>query len=191
MPRVVDGDDGPRWVLGDRTLGPSGRRGKGLVTTDDPGYRPGIPHERLADMDRDGIYCHVVYGVPLGFPVPDLEVRAACMRAYNDWAADFNANVPGPAGRVGPLAIPLTGRRVLAELTRAAELGHRGAILDLLVADEPAFEDEWETFWAVANALRCPSASTSARACTASGRNREAGGCRRRSRWRRCSSTRC
>jgi uncharacterized protein len=155
VPRVVDGDDGPWWVLGDRPLGPSGRRGTGLVTTDDPGYRPGIPHERLADMDRDGIYCHVVYGPPLGLPVPDLEVRAACMRAYNDWAADFNATCPD---RLVVLALlpSHSPAAALAELARAAELGHRGAILDLLVADEPAFEDAWETFWAAADALALP-----------------------------------
>jgi predicted TIM-barrel fold metal-dependent hydrolase len=155
VPRVVDGADGPVWALGDAVLGPSGRRGKGLVDENDPGYRPGRPDERLADMDLDGVYCQVVYGPPLGLPIPDLDVRAACMRAYNDWAADFNATSPD---RLVVLALLPSHAPDVArdELTRVAELGHRGAILDLLVSDEPAFEDSWEGFWATANELALP-----------------------------------
>ncbi|MCB0997095.1 MAG: hypothetical protein KDB21_18500, partial [Acidimicrobiales bacterium] len=89
VPTVQDTDDGPVWMLGGVQLGPSGRRSKALVTQDDPGFRPGQPHSRLEDMDRDGVYTHVVYGPPLGLPVPDAELRAYCQRAYNDWAAEF------------------------------------------------------------------------------------------------------
>ena len=109
VPHVVDGPDGAMWSLAGSTLGPSGRRGKGLVDSNDPGYRPGRPLDRLADMDRDGIYCHVVYGPPLGFPIPDLEVRAACMRAYNDWAAEFNAVSPDRLVVPRAVAVALTG----------------------------------------------------------------------------------
>ena len=77
------------------------------------------------------------------------------MRAYNDWAAEFNAVSPD---RLVVLALlpshsPESAR---VELARCAELGHRGAILDLLVSDEPAFEDAWEGFWATANELALP-----------------------------------
>jgi predicted TIM-barrel fold metal-dependent hydrolase len=77
------------------------------------------------------------------------------MRAYNDWAAEFNAVSPD---RLVVLALlpshsPESAR---VELARCAELGHRGAILDLLVSDEPAFEDAWEDFWAMANELALP-----------------------------------
>ena len=155
VPSVVDGADGPVWQLGGAVLGPSGRRGKGLVDANDPGYRPGLPEARLEDMDRDGVYCQVVYGPPLGFPVPDLEIRAACMRAYNDWAAEFNAVRPD---RLVVLALlpshsPDAARE---ELVRVAALGHRGAILDLLVSDDPAFEESWEDFWATADQLGLP-----------------------------------
>jgi predicted TIM-barrel fold metal-dependent hydrolase len=155
VPTVTDGPEGAMWTLGKAVLGPSGRRGKGLVEENDPGYRPGLPHERLADMDLDGIYCHVVYGPPLGLPIPDLEVRAACMRAYNDWAAEFNATSPD---RLVVLALlpSHTPEAARAELARVAELGHRGAILDLLVSDEPAFEESWEDFWVTANEVALP-----------------------------------
>src|SRR2546426_918861 len=72
-------------------LGPSGRKAKGLIVQHDHGFRPGIPAQRLADMDRDGIYTHVIYGPPNGLPIADVELRTACLRAYNDWANEFNA----------------------------------------------------------------------------------------------------
>lgn len=155
VPHVTETPDGAMWTLGSVTLGPSGRRGKGLVDSNDPGYRPGVPLERLEDMDRDGIYCHVVYGPPLGLPIPDLDVRAACMRAYNDWAAEFNAVSPD---RLVVLALlpSHSPDAAEAELARVATLGHRGAILDVLVSDEPAFEESWESFWATANDLGLP-----------------------------------
>ena len=106
-------------------------------------------------MDRDGIHAHVVYGPPLSLPIPDLEVRAACSRAYNNWAADFNRADPN---RLVVLALlpSHTPEAATAELVRVAALGHRGAIVDFLAGDDPAFEDSWERFWATANELAMP-----------------------------------
>jgi predicted TIM-barrel fold metal-dependent hydrolase len=155
VPRVVESDDGPMWSLDERQLGPSGRRAKELITRNDPGFRPGIPSARLEDMDRDGIYAHVVYGPPLSLPIPDLEVRAACLRAYNDWAAEFNRAEPN---RLVVLALlpSHTAHAATVELERVAALGHRGAILDFLAGDDAPFETSWEPFWATANEIACP-----------------------------------
>ena len=155
VPVVVDSPDGPMWSLDGALLGPSGRRSKSLITQNDPGFRPGTPRERLEDMDRDGIHAHVVYGPPLSLPIPDLEVRAACLRAYNDWAADFNRTDPN---RLVVLALlpSHTPEAATAELARVAGLGHRGAIVDFLAGADPAFEDSWEAFWALANELAMP-----------------------------------
>ena len=155
VPRVIDSADGPVWSIGGATLGPSGRRSKGLITHDDLGFRPGEPANRLADMDRDGVYCHVVYGPPLGLPVPDPVLRFECMRAYNNWAAEFNAISPN---RLVVLALlpshdPEAAR---VELARCAALGHRGAVLSVFDAPIPPFEDEWEQFWATANEIAAP-----------------------------------
>ncbi|HEV8298601.1 MAG TPA: amidohydrolase family protein [Acidimicrobiales bacterium] len=155
VPHVVDTDDGPMWSIGGAPVGPSGRRAKGLVTQGDLGFRPGLPDARLSDMDRDGVYCQVVYGPPLGLPVPDVEVRAQCMRAYNDWAAEFNAVSPN---RLVVLAL-LPGHTpdaARAELERAAALGHRGAMLGAFDAADPPFEEPWEPFWAAANEIGAP-----------------------------------
>ena len=171
------------------SFGPSGRRSKSLITQNDPGFRPGTPRERLEDMDRDGIHAHVVYGPPLSLPIPDLEVRAACLRgSYNDWAADFNRAEPN---RLVVLAfLPShTPRAATAELHGVAALGHRGAIVDFLAGDDPAFEDSWERFWATANELAIPISFHLARACTAFRSSPEVGGWLPVSRCHRCSST--
>jgi uncharacterized protein len=155
VPTVVDSPAGPMWSLAGALLGPSGRRAKGLITQNDPGFRPGTPKQRLEDMDRDGIHAHVVYGPPLSLPIPDLEVRAACLRAYNDWAAEFNRTDPN---RLVVLALlpSHTPEAATRELERVAGLGHRGAIVDFLAGDDAAFEDSWEGFWATANELALP-----------------------------------
>lgn len=155
VPTVTDTADGPMWTMGGAALGPSGRRAKGLVTKDDLGFRPGRPDDRLADMDRDGVYCQVIYGPPLGLPVPDAVLRATCMAAYNDWAAEFNAAAPD---RLIVLALlpshdPDAAAR---ELERCAALGHRGAVLSVFDAVVPVFEDEWQGFWRVADEIGAP-----------------------------------
>jgi predicted TIM-barrel fold metal-dependent hydrolase len=77
------------------------------------------------------------------------------MRAYNDWAAEFNAVSPN---RLVVLAmLPSHDPEVArAELERAASLGHRGALLSVFDAPDPPFEDAWERFWATANHLAVP-----------------------------------
>jgi predicted TIM-barrel fold metal-dependent hydrolase len=155
VPRVVDTADGPMWTVNGSLVGPSGRRAKGLITHDDLGFRPGRPQDRLSDMDRDGVYCQVIYGPPLGLPVPEHDARAACMTAYNDWAAEFNAAEPD---RLVVLALlpshaPAAAK---AELERVASLGHRGALLNVFDAPDPPFEDEWAEFWSTANEIAMP-----------------------------------
>ena len=60
--------------------------------------RPGAfdPVARLADQDLDQIVAEVVYPGWLSiFTMPDFELRAACMRVYNDWIAEYCAAAPG------------------------------------------------------------------------------------------------
>ena len=54
-PRVVETADGKLWTADGAVLGPSGRKAKGLIVRHDHGIQPGIPAQRLEDMDRDGI----------------------------------------------------------------------------------------------------------------------------------------
>jgi predicted TIM-barrel fold metal-dependent hydrolase len=146
-PRVIETKEGPFWQAEGRLVSPSGSKGKGYIGAEDHGFRPGLPEKRLEDMDRDGVFAHVIYSpmttqMRLGEP----ELRAACMRAYNDWANEFN--------RVDPrrllLLAHLPGHDPEAardELMRVAALGHKGAIISQDEGVSPIFEDVWHPFW--------------------------------------------
>ena len=155
-PRVVDTDDGPFWVAEGRRLRPSGQKPAGLISSGgDRGLRPGVPAQRLEDLDADGIDASVIYG-PVGPDfVKDKGLRAACLRAYNDWAAEFNRACPD---RLVVLAVLPSHDAGAAtdELQRVAAMGHRGAIVEFFEAETPPFEDRWEGFWALAEETRLP-----------------------------------
>jgi predicted TIM-barrel fold metal-dependent hydrolase len=154
-PRVVDTEDGPFWVIDGQKIAPSGRKAAGSIRADAHGFRPGTAKTRIEDMDRDGVYAHVIYSpTTTQMQIADAELAAACMRAYNDWAAEFNRVDPN---RLLLLAdIPSHDPKAAAdELERAAKLGHRGAIVHQ-GGGEPVFEDAWHRFWDVAEAARLP-----------------------------------
>jgi predicted TIM-barrel fold metal-dependent hydrolase len=157
VPRVVDEPDGRFWTVDGARIGPSGRKAKGLLTLgEDPGFRPANPRQRLEDMDRDTVYAQVVYGPPRGFDfVDDVDVRSACILAYNDWADEFNAV---DRDRLVVLAMlpSHTAAAATTELRRIGELGHRGALLGCFEPEVPVFVDEWDEFWAVADEIGIP-----------------------------------
>jgi predicted TIM-barrel fold metal-dependent hydrolase len=160
-PRVVETDDGLYWQCEGRTFSPYGRKAKGFLAADEFGFRPSQPEERLADMDRDGVYAHIIYApttTSLDFESHELKVE--CLKAYNDWAAEFNRydrnrlialpDIPS----VDPLA-------AAAELERCIEMGHRGAIISSVAGSiarevEPIFGSGWHRFWDIAEASRFP-----------------------------------
>jgi predicted TIM-barrel fold metal-dependent hydrolase len=159
-PRVVSQNDLEWWMCDGAMLGPSGLKmlGDYNATTragiEDDGFRASTPALRLQDMDRDGIRASVIYGPSLfGLPIADQELKAACLRAYNDWADDFNAH---DRARLCVLPVLPTHapEAAVAELERVAKLGHRGAIIspfEFRVAD-PA----WDRLWAAAAETRLP-----------------------------------
>ncbi len=149
-PRVVPTDDGPFWQVEGRLISPSGRKPTGLIRSEHHGFRPGQPETRLEDMDRDGVYAQVVYSpMTTQLQIQDGELREASMRAYNDWAAEFNRAAPDRIVLLPhlPAHDPKVARE---ELARCARLSHRGAILGQDEAPEPIFEKSWEPFWDVA-----------------------------------------
>ncbi|NQZ98601.1 MAG: amidohydrolase [Myxococcales bacterium] len=160
-PRVVDTDDGPYWQSEGRTFGPYGRKAKGFISANDFGFRPSQPEERLKDMDRDGVYSHVIYSpttTALQFQDPALKV--ACLAVYNDWAAEFNRH-----DRNRLIALPdipsSSPDAASAELLRCIENGHRGAIISgvagaIAKGIDPIFDDSWHRFWDIAEEARTP-----------------------------------
>src|SRR5213593_3760236 len=66
MPYVVDGPDGPQWTT--KKGAPFGLVGgigsTGLYDDGKKGIRrPGDPHLRVKDMDRDGVQAEVLFGI--------------------------------------------------------------------------------------------------------------------------------
>ena len=114
---------------------------------------------RLADMDIDGIHLQVLYpsvtllGAKIYGSEPELQI--ACVRAYNDWLAEF---CDGSDGRlVGQAILPTTGTDdTIAEMERCLALGHRGVVISAFPNGtlDPAPEDD--RFWAFAEETGTP-----------------------------------
>jgi predicted TIM-barrel fold metal-dependent hydrolase len=153
-PKVIPTDDGPWWVVGEKRVTPSGK--KAAQNKDHGlGFRPGIAKDRLADMDRDGVYTSVIYGPPGSIRFPDRELTDACLRVYNDWSVEFNSAAPN---RLLSLALLPSHDPEIArvELLRVAKAGMKGAVLDLHESKVAPFYPPWENFWAAANEAGIP-----------------------------------
>jgi len=155
-PQVRDTPEGRFWTIGGTPIWRSGgvdpRFPNAIVRAglEDDGYRASNPGLRLADMDRDGVEGSVIYGPITGLApasLRDAALRHACYRAYNDWAAEFNANDPR---RLCVLALlPADDPEAAAEeATRVARLGHRGVQLGHFEAATPIHDPAWEPLWA-------------------------------------------
>ena len=103
-PKVVHRDEGDYWSFNDgesmRPVGLTATAGLSFLDFAPVGgsyeaMRPGSfdTKARLADMDIDGMYLQVLYpsvtllGAKIYGSEPELQV--ACVRAYNDWLAEF------------------------------------------------------------------------------------------------------
>ncbi len=161
-PKVVHTDRGDVWSFDDgksmRPVGLTATAGLSYLQ-----YRPaGITYDemrpgsfdtkaRLADLDADGIYAQVLYpSVTLsGAKVygHEPELQRACVRAYNEWLAEF---CDGSDGRlIGQGILPTTGvDDAIAETERSLELGHRGVVISSFPNGTLDASSEDDRFWA-------------------------------------------
>lgn len=144
------------WVCEDQVWG--GWSGKATVQTgpkpiftaldrggivDQTERRPGVAALRLADMDRDGIYTHVIFGPVTSIRIDDEEFRDACYRAYNDWLVDFCSVAPDRL--IGVAMLPPFPEAAVKELRRlAARGGCRQANLQIAEAEPRLSDARWE-----------------------------------------------
>jgi predicted TIM-barrel fold metal-dependent hydrolase len=155
-PRVVQGPDGPMWMVEDTPLGPSGRSISSLkLGLPDTGFRPSTPALRLEDMDLDGIQTQVIYGPPRGFSLKNKRVASACMQAYNDWGVEFNRADPQRLCLLAMLPAH-DPEAAAAEVRRVAASGHRGAQFNIFEPGKPPFDPYWEPFWEAAEETGLP-----------------------------------
>jgi len=156
-PRVEETPEGPWWFCEGRRISPSGRKEQGYISANDHGFRPGQPHTRLEDMDRDGVRATVVYGptcTQLRIGDPALHEQVA--KVYNDWAAAFQNENPARLILLADLPShdPEAAR---SELVRCAKLGHRGAIVTNTIGrGQPLFDEVWAGFWDAAQEIGMP-----------------------------------
>jgi predicted TIM-barrel fold metal-dependent hydrolase len=112
---------------------------------------------RLDDMDADGVAAEVLYpsvGMTLAQSA-DREYQVACIRAYNDWLADFVA--AGKGRLVGLAMIPtLDADAAVAEIERAVSLGLRGAMVPGLPPEGHYAEERFDPMWAAFAERRLP-----------------------------------
>ena len=116
------------------------------------------PAARIQDQDRDGVVAEAIYtsmGMPL-YMLDDVELRAACFRAYNDWAAEYCIHDPK---RLLPLGL-ITLEDIQAgakELERCAKKGIRGAMIWAEAPEDKPYSDPaYDPFLAAASALNMP-----------------------------------
>ena len=150
-PRVVEKGERRLWVCDDQVLGVSGNLlgavgAIGRAGIEDDGFRASDPGLRIQDLDRDRIWASVIYGpLALGLPIADPSLQDACYAAWNDWAVqEFNSFAPDRLALLGFLP-DHSPAAAAAELERCAEIGHRGAIIDVFGIDvaDPAWDRLW------------------------------------------------
>lgn len=111
------------------------------------------PAARVLAQDADSIDAEILYPSPGLWDainqLDDDELKLACVRAYNDWIAEFCAH--DLRRLIGLAKIPVTGPKdAIGELHRCVDdLGLKGVILDAWpsgnrVAGDPVDDDFWE-----------------------------------------------
>jgi predicted TIM-barrel fold metal-dependent hydrolase len=157
-PRVAALKDGGEAMLfddGSRIpyvgFGSAGDRGRTSAVMPLDQVRSGgwDPAARLRDMDADGIQAEVLYpsfGMRL-FNLQDAGLQLACMRAYNDWLAEYFS--AAPERLLGQALLPLDVDAALGELERIGGRGFRGVVLSGHPAPEQDYgTDRYERLWA-------------------------------------------
>ena len=114
--------------------------------------------DRLKRMDQYGIHAQVLYPNLLGFQcesfmrMPDRQLGLDCVRAYNDFLAEFCSL--DPERLVPVMWLPFWDVEAsVAEIERSARNGHRGVIFggDFTVVGLPSVHDKhWDPIYAAA-----------------------------------------
>ena len=174
-PRVESREDGDYFVVPNtgmsaKPMGTEGAMinkkvdGSGIESA--KGYRfsdqrPGSydPAARIIDQDSQGIVGEVIYpGWLIVHSIQDFDLKAACVRAYNDWLFDdFCSHAPHrllgagviPVGR-GPI------EAAIAEAQRSVERGAHSLMLPQTVPGMSWGDEHFEPMWAALEELGVP-----------------------------------
>jgi predicted TIM-barrel fold metal-dependent hydrolase len=161
IPQVVEQENGSAlWMADGQSWGywsgrPSPFKGpKPLHTAYDRGgvedltsLRASVPALRLADMDRDQVWGHLIFGPVTSIRTDDHAFMKACYSAYNEWLYDDFCTA-APDRLIGVAMLPPHPEAAVEELQRLAAGGKcRQANLQIAVV-EPRLEDpRWNPLW--------------------------------------------
>jgi predicted TIM-barrel fold metal-dependent hydrolase len=117
------------------------------------------PHERLKDMDLDGIDAQVLFSNTGTFRllnIEDPELQVACMAAYNDFLSEFCAADPQRLIGVAMISADDVAAAV-REIQRVASLpGIRGVVMPLYPRCNPLNSANYDPLWAAAQDANLP-----------------------------------
>jgi predicted TIM-barrel fold metal-dependent hydrolase len=162
-----------RWFVGDRSfigVGVGAMAGwKDFVpsqppTMDDADPGSWDPVARIARLDQYGVWGQLIYPNILGFhwhailSTKNPALMLECVRAYNDFLADFCSVAPD---RLFPLMVlPFWDvDACLGEIERSAARGHRGIVFAQnfdKVGEPPLSSGHWDRIFAQAQTLELP-----------------------------------
>jgi len=119
-------------------------------------YRPGDPHLRIKEMEKDGVDAEIIFGI-LGVAsrVEDHEAANEMLRIYNDWLKDFCSYYPDR--QIGLACLPYGDiDAAVKEVYRVAKLGLRGLELSCSWDMNPMWHPCWEPLWKAVNDVQLP-----------------------------------
>lgn len=158
-PHIEERNGQALWVCDDMVWGPWTGRTKGsnapkpIYTAFDRGgvvdlteRRPAVSELRLADMDRDGIHTHVIFGPVTSIKTKDQPFTDELHRVYNDWLGDFCK--VAPTRLLGVPMLPENPESAAAEVLRLAKRGDvKQANLQIAAATPRLHDPRWEALW--------------------------------------------
>ena len=158
-PHVEERDGAAVWICDGESWGRWSGKGTGFTgpkpiftafdrggVVDQTERRPAVAELRLADMDRDGVRTHVIYGPVTSFTTKDEALRDACYQVYNDWLAEFCSAAPDRL--LGVPMLPPSPEAAVRELKRIAAKGiFKQANLQIAVVEPRLHDQRWEPLW--------------------------------------------
>jgi predicted TIM-barrel fold metal-dependent hydrolase len=118
--------------------------------------RPGDPHLRVKDMDRDGVDAEVIYGILAACAkMQDPEAADEMLRIYNDFMHSFSSTYPDRM--IGLACLPYSNIEGAArEVRRVAKLGMKGVELSCSWHMTPMWHPMWDPLWEAVNETQLP-----------------------------------
>jgi predicted TIM-barrel fold metal-dependent hydrolase len=118
--------------------------------------RPGDPHLRVKELDRDGVDAEVIYGILAACAkMKDREAANEMLRIYNNFLHDFCSHYP--EREIGLACLPYSDiEAAAAEVRRVAKMGMRGVELSCSWHMMPMWHPMWDPLWQAVNETQLP-----------------------------------